>query len=140
VTDDEKLTVAEAYRHATAANDARALREVHEPDARTWHNFDGASVSVDDSARSLAWLHRQVPDLHLDDVRITPTPDGFVIRWTIAGSAPGGLLNLHSCVVVELSTQGKVASAAEYLDSAQLDVLRSTAAESASKPGDQLRT
>ena len=36
--DDEKLAVAEAYRQATAANDADALRAIHEPEALTWHN------------------------------------------------------------------------------------------------------
>ena len=124
MTDEEKVAVGEAYRDATAANDAEALRAIHEPDALTWHNLDGLSVSVDDSARSLAWLHRTVPDLRLDDVRITPTSEGFVVRWTMAGTAPGGTLDLHSCVVVELSPASRVARASEYLDSAQLAVLR----------------
>jgi hypothetical protein len=42
----------------------------------------------------------------------------------MAGTVPGGTLRLRSCVVVELSSAGKVARAAEYLDSAQLAVLR----------------
>jgi ketosteroid isomerase-like protein len=124
VSDAAKLALAAAYRDATAANDAAGLRAIHEPDARTWHNTDGLSVSVDDSVRSLAWLHRRVSDLRLEDVRLVPTSDGFVVRWTMTGTAPGGPLELHSCVVVELSAAGKVARAAEYLDSAQLAVLR----------------
>ena len=91
---------------------------------RTWHNFDGLGVSVDDSLKALAWLHRRVPDLRLDDVRATATADGFVVRWTMAGTTPGGALRLHSCVLVELSPAGKVSRAAEYVDSAQLAVLR----------------
>ena len=79
------------------------------------------------SAKALAWLHREVPDLRLDDVRVAPTSQGFVIRWTMAGTAPRGSLQLHSCVIVELSPAGKVTRAAEYLDSAQLAVLRSGA-------------
>ena len=123
MTDDEKLAVAEAYRQATAANDADALKAIHEPDARTWHNSDGQSVSLDASVKSLAWLHRQVRDLRLVDVYTTPTSEGFVVRWTMAGTAVGGPLDVPSCVVVELSPAGKVARAAEYLDSAQLAVL-----------------
>ena len=149
--DDETLAVAEAYRQATAANDADALRAIHEPEARTWHNHDGRCVSVEDSARSLAWLHRQVPDLRLDDVRVTPTSEGFVVQWTMAGTARRGPLQLHSCVVVELSPAGKVAAASEYLDSAQLlgpqwgltpapAPRRSGAVESRSEAGDELRT
>jgi ketosteroid isomerase-like protein len=124
VTDDAKLAVAAAYRAATEANDAPALRALHEPDARTWHNVDGMEVSVDDSARTLAWLHERVPDLGLHDVRLLPTADGFVARWTMVGTAPGGPLRLHSCVVAELSPDGRVARAAEYIDSAALAVLR----------------
>jgi hypothetical protein len=138
MTEEEKLALAEAYRDATAANDATAMRAIHEPDARTWHNLDGLSASVDESARSLAWLHRRVPDLRLDDVRLVPTPEGFVVRWTMAGAAPGGSLRLHSCVVVELSPAGKIARAAEYLDSAQLAVLRSGQIERRSESGDEV--
>jgi hypothetical protein len=138
VTDEEKVALAAAYRDATAGNDAHALRAIHEPDARTWHNLDGLSVSVDDSAESLAWLHRRVPDLHLDDVRLVPTPEGFVVRWTMAGTAPAGSLRLHSCLVVELSPAGKVARAAEYLDSAQLAVLRSGQVEGRLEAGDEV--
>jgi hypothetical protein len=124
VTDDEKLAVATAFSAATEANDAAALRALHEPDARTWHNVDGLEVSVDDCVRTLAWLHQRVPDLGLDDVRLLPTASGFVVRWTMVGTAPGGPLRLHSCVVVELSSDGRVARAAEYIDSAALAVLR----------------
>jgi ketosteroid isomerase-like protein len=124
MTDNEKLAVAEAYRVATAGNDADALRALHEPDACTWHNFDDRSVPVAASARSLAWLHQRVRDLRLEDVHLTPTAEGFVARWTITCRAPGGPLRLRSCVVVELSPAGKVARATEYVDSAQLAVLR----------------
>jgi hypothetical protein len=127
VTDDARLLVAEAYRAATASNDTDALRALHEPDARTWHCTDGVAVTLEDSARSLRWLHRRVPDLALDDVRVVPTPDGFVIRWTMVGSAPGGPLCLRSCIVVQLSPSGRIQAAAEYVDSAQLAPLSSTA-------------
>jgi hypothetical protein len=123
--EDRRLAAAEAYGAATATNDASLLRAVHEPDALTWHNVDGLSVSVDDSVRALAWLHARVPDLQLEDVSTTPTASGFVVRWTMTGTAPGGPLLLRSCVVVELSPAGKVSRAAEYLDSAALAVLRS---------------
>ncbi len=122
--EDRRLAVAEAYRAATATNDASLLRAVHEPDALTWHNVDGLSVSVDDSVRALAWLHDRVPDLQLEDVATTPTASGFVVRGTMTGTAPGGPLLLRSCVVVDLSAAGKVARATAYLDSAALAVLR----------------
>ena len=124
MTDDEKLAVAEAYRAATATNNVRWLRLLHETDASTWHNFDGHAASVDESARALAWLHRRVPDLRLEDVSLTATTDGFVARWTMIGTAPGGPLSLRSCIVVELSSDGRVATAAEYVDSAALAPLR----------------
>ena len=125
MTDAEKLAIARAYVDATATNDSEALWGIHEPDATTWHNFDGLEVSVDRSAQSLAWLHRTVSDLRLENVRVIATAEGFVVRWTMPGRAPSGPLRAHSCVVVTLSPAGKVARAAEYVDTAQLAVLRS---------------
>ena len=80
---------------------------------------------MDRSAQSLARLHRTVSDLRLENVRVIATAEGFVVRWTMSGRAPSGPLRAHSCVVVTLSPAGKVARAAESVDTAQLAVLRS---------------
>jgi ketosteroid isomerase-like protein len=58
-----------------------------------------------------------------EDVDVLPTPNGFVWRSIMTGTAAGGPLRVHTCVVVTLSDDGKVARADEYLDSAALGPL-----------------
>jgi ketosteroid isomerase-like protein len=120
VTDDDKRRVAVAYAAATRAGDAEALAGLSEPDAVVWHNHDGVEVGVERSGRTLRWLHRTVPDVAWEDVAVTPTATGFVWQAVLTGTAPGGPLRAHTCMVVTMSPSGRVARTDEYLDSAAL--------------------
>lgn len=95
------------------------------PGAVTWHNFDGVEVATEQTVRTLEWLHRTVPDVAWQDLAVLPTPTGFVSQTLMTGTAPGGPLHVHSCVVVTLDDDGLVTRIEEYLDSAQMAVLRS---------------
>lgn len=117
--------LAKAYGEAAASGDNDALRALHEPDAQIWHNTDGVTQSVDQNLKVSAWLHRVVPDLHLDGVHVTYTDDGFVRRSLLVGTAPNGSpFSAHSILLVEVSARGKIAKVFEYLDSAPLAVLQ----------------
>jgi ketosteroid isomerase-like protein len=120
VTGDDKRRVAAAYAAATRAGNAEALAALCEPDAVTWHNHDDAEVDVERSGRRLRWLHRTVPDVAWEDVAVTPTATGFVWQAVLTGTAPGGPLRVHTCMVVTLSPAGRVARTEEYLDAASL--------------------
>jgi ketosteroid isomerase-like protein len=115
---DERLEVARRYVAAARAGDAEALAEVCEPDVAFWHNFDDQSIDLAATIRTLGWLGRAVPDLAWEEVALLPTSDGFVWRALITGTAPGGPLRVHTCVVATLSDRGRLASAHEYLDPA----------------------
>lgn len=65
-----------------------------------------------------------MPDLGWSDLATLPTPDGFVLRTILTGTAPGGPLRLHSCLVVTLDDDGLITRVDEYLDTAQSAVLR----------------
>jgi ketosteroid isomerase-like protein len=129
--DADKRRLAVAYATATRAGDVEALAAISEPDAVVWHNHDGVEVSLERSARTLAWLHRTVPDLSWEDVAMILTADGFVWRALLTGTAPGGRLRAHTCAVVTLSDAGRVARADEYLDPAALAPLAVAAAATA---------
>ena len=118
------MGVIEEYVAATNAGDADAVAALSEPDVRIWHNFDGAEVDGAASARTLRWLHQTVTDLAWADSVITPTANGFVWQATMTGTAPGGPLRAHTCAVITVSPNGKVARIEEYLDPAQLAPLR----------------
>jgi ketosteroid isomerase-like protein len=124
LTDDEKLAIAAKFAAASRQNDADAYRSLCATGAVTWHNFDDAEVTTEQTVRTVAWLHRTVPDLAWHDVALHPTPTGFVSQTVMTGSAPGGALRVHSCVIVTLDDAGLVTRVEEYLDPTQTAVLR----------------
>lgn len=124
MTDADKLALAAKYATASRTNDADALRALCSEGALTWHNFDELEVTTDQTVRTVAWLHRTVADLAWVDVALKATSDGWVSQTILTGTAPGGALRAHSCVVVTLDADGKVARTDEYLDPSQTGVLR----------------
>lgn len=124
LSDDRKLALAEALAAAAQHNDADAYRSLCAPGSVTWHNFDEVEVPVEGTLAAIAWLHRKVPDLAWETLAVTPTPGGWVSQSVMTGTAPGGPLRVHSCVVVTLDAGGLVARVEEYLDPAQTAVVR----------------
>jgi ketosteroid isomerase-like protein len=124
LTDDEKLAIAKRFAASSRANDAEAYAALCAPGAVTWHNFDDAEVTTEQTMRTIAWLHRTVAELTWTDVALQPTPDGFVSQTIMTGTAPGGPLRVHSCVAVTLNDEGLVTRVEEYLDSTQTTALR----------------
>lgn len=124
LSDDDKLAIAARFADASRTNDAEAYAALCAPGAVTWHNFDDLEVSTEQTVQTIAWLHRTVVGLAWTDVAIAPTPTGFVSQSVMTGSAPGGELCVHSCVVVTLGDDGLVTRVEEYLDSRQTAVLR----------------
>ncbi len=120
MTDTDLLALAAAWADATRSGDVESLTALAEADAVVWHNHDGSEVDVDRTARTVAWLHQTVPDLVWEDVAIRATTDGFVWRAVLRGTAPGGPLLAHTCVVATVSDRGLVARLDEYLDPAAL--------------------
>jgi uncharacterized protein len=123
LSDDDKLAIARRFASASRQNDAAAYAALCAPGAVTWHNFDGLEVTTEQTLRTIAWLHRTVADLAWVDVALYPTPTGFVSQTIMTGTAPGGSLHVHSCVIVTLGADGLVSRVEEYLDRAQTAVL-----------------
>lgn len=124
MSDEAKLAVAARYATASRSNDAELFRSLCSPESVTWHNFDGLEVTTGQTVRTIAWLHSAVANLSWTDVALYPTPTGFVSQTIMTGSAPGGPLSVHSCVIVTLNEAGLIMRAEEYLDTAQTAALR----------------
>jgi len=124
LTDDEKLAIAKQFADASRNNDADAYRALCAPGATTWHNFDDADASTEQTVKTVAWLHRTVTNLAWSDVSLLPTSTGWVSQTIMTGTAPGGELRVHSCVIVTLTNDGLVTRVEEYLDPSQTTVLR----------------
>jgi ketosteroid isomerase-like protein len=123
LTDHDKIDIATRFAAASRNNDPDAYRSLCAPDAVTWHNFDEVEVGTEHTVRTMAWLHRTVSDLVWSDISLAPTPTGFVSQTIMTGTAPGGALRVHSCVVVTLLDDGLIARIDEYLDPSQTKVL-----------------
>src|SRR6266542_710659 len=108
LSDDDKLAVAARFAAASRGNDGEAYAALCAPGAVTWHNFDEIEASTAQTVRTVAWLHRAVPDLAWTDVALLPTPTGFVSQTIMSGTAPGGPLRVHSCVVATLDDDGLI--------------------------------
>lgn len=122
-TPDDVLAVQARYSAACRAGDVDAMRDLSEPDAVVWHNFDGHEITAEQGRSALRWLHKLVPDVQWEDVAVRATPQGFVWQTIVTGQAPGGDMRAHTCVIVTLSDRGKVQRTEEYVDRAALDPL-----------------
>ena len=120
LSDEEKLAVQAAYADASRRGDVDALAALTAPDAVVWHNHDDETVSAEQSRKVVRWLHRTMPDVAWEDVAVHPTPTGFVWQSRMVGTGPGGPVRAHTCVIVTLDDDGKVARTEEYLDAAAL--------------------
>jgi len=122
--DQAKLAIQASYAAASRAGDLDALAALSEPGAVVWHNHDDAVVSLAQTGRTLRWLHKVVRGLDWIDVAVLPTPEGFVWRAILTGTAPGGPLRVPTCMVVTLSEAGLISRLDEYLDAAALTPLQ----------------
>ena len=123
--DGAKLAVAERYAAATRGNDTAAFLALCTSDAVTWHNTDDRAEPIENTAKGMAWLHRKVLDLAWTDVALLPTSTGFVSQTVMTGTAGGGPLRIHSCLIVTLNDDGLVTRIDEFLDPTQTAPLRS---------------
>lgn len=120
----EHLAVAARFAAATARADDDALLDVYEPDAQIWHNTDGTAQTPRENVALSRWVRARIPDLAFTEVHHVATADGFVQRHRMTGTAPGGPVDLRTCLVAVVSANGRISRLEEYLDSAALAALR----------------
>ena len=122
---DSHLDVAHRFLDALNANDGDAVRALYHPQARIWHNFhaDGQQ-SIDDNIKTLHWMHRKLPTLHYDVVRLEALPDGYLQQHVLRGEmADGTRVALHACAICMVE-DGRITALEEYLDPAQVAALQ----------------
>ncbi|MEU6827298.1 nuclear transport factor 2 family protein [Nocardia beijingensis] len=122
--------LADRFFAAVSAGDATALTDLYAPDARIWHNDDGAEQTVAENLRVLRWLSRTVENLRYEDIRRYLLPDGFAQQHVLRGDLPGhGALEVPASLFVQ-ARDGRITRIDEYVDSAATRPLRevSTAA------------
>jgi ketosteroid isomerase-like protein len=117
-------TLATAFFKAVEAGDLDKVRSMYAPDVVVWHNFDRREQTLDENLKVLRWMVANVSDRRYEDIRRVVLDDGFVQQHVLTGIAPSGQrLDVPAMMRVWVEN-GCVTRVDEYLDSAQVSVLR----------------
>ena len=123
---DAHLEVAQRFLDALNANDGDAVHRIYHPQAKIWHSFHPQGTqSVEDNVKTLNWMHRKLPQLSYDVVRLQSLPDGYLQQHVLRGTmADGTTVELHACAICTVE-DGRITALEEYLDPAQVAALQS---------------
>jgi ketosteroid isomerase-like protein len=117
------LALAERFVAAIEAGDLEAVRACYAPDARIWHNTDGAEQGVEENLKVLAWMARKLPGRRYRIARREALIDGFVQQHVLEAALPGGKAwSMAACLVVRVAG-GRITRLEEYMDSAAVTEL-----------------
>ena len=120
----ETLELADRFFAAIPKGDLETVRAIYAPDAVIWHNNDQATQSVEQNLQVLAWVTKNIVGLRYEEIRRHVTPSGFVQQHILRGTAPNGkALEVPACILCTVKN-GRITRLDEYLDSAQVAVLR----------------
>src|SRR5690606_30428556 len=89
-TDHDALAVAERLFDALGRGDLETYRQLMDPTAVVWTNFDDRRHDAEGAGRLVAFLVDMVVGLHYEIVRREPIPGGFVQQHVLRGHAPDG--------------------------------------------------
>jgi ketosteroid isomerase-like protein len=119
-TTEQDAVPAVARRILTAieTGDSEGFLACYAPGAVIWHNTDNLEQDPATVVKTLRWLRRRVDDLRYDELRIQPTPNGYVEQHVLRGTASdGSAFEVPACLVVTVA-DGLVTRLDEYIDSA----------------------
>ena len=120
----ETLELADRFFTAIPKGDLETVRAIYAPDALIWHNNDQTTQSVEQNLQVLAWVTKNIAGLRYEEIRRHVTPGGFVQQHVLRGTAPNGKpLEVPACILCSVK-DGRITRLDEYLDSAQIAVLR----------------
>ena len=108
--------VARALFAAIAGGDVGAVDALYHDDALVFMNTTGATLTKRKMLGVIRFLTTQVSELRYEDVRLQPTPTGFVQQHVLACRAAGGeQVRAHACLVAVVE-EGRIRRLDEYLD------------------------
>jgi len=105
------------------AGDAAAVTSLYHDDFSAWRNFDNRVLTRKQALKIVQILATNLRDLRYDDVRVTPTPQGFVQQHVMRCTAPNGEpVEAHVCMIATVR-DGLLLRIDEYMDRAQMGPL-----------------
>ena len=118
--DQAMRALAATLTERTLAGDGEGVAALYAPEAVIWRTFDQRELLVGKVAKIIRYLATALRDRRYEDVRVTPTPTGFVQQHVLVGTtASGERVHAPACMVVQVDG-GRIVRLDEYLDSAHL--------------------
>ncbi len=125
--------LAKRFFDSVETGDIDTLVACYAPDARIWHNTDGAEQTPAENARTLQGFVRAIAHRRYINRRLDVFDGGFVHRHDLeAVGADSVPRRLPACIVCQV-TDGKITRLDEYFDSAQVAELVKSASPSSQK-------
>lgn len=124
VSEADSLAVADRLFKAIERGDVEAISRIYAPNARIWHNLDGAFQSVAENLAVLRWVIANLNEISYAEIRRQPTPTGFVQQHVLRArmKSSGQPVAISACIVCVVE-DGHITRLDEYLDSAQTAAL-----------------
>lgn len=114
------VEIAQRLSAALLQGDVAGVSKLYHDDALVWRNVDDRQLNKDQLLKVVRFLATQVGELCYQDIRVHPTPQGFVQQHVLSGIAPSGqAVRVHACLVATID-DGRIRRLEEYLDSAAL--------------------
>lgn len=118
--DHPHVILARKLTERIAAGDVDGVAELYHDELTAWRSHDKRSLVRKQALKVVEILSRQLKDLRYEDVRIQPTPTGFVQQHTMRCVSPRGEpVEAHVCMVASVR-DGRIFHVDEYMDSAQM--------------------
>jgi len=104
---------------AIEAGDLDTFAACYAPGAVIWHNNDNLEQDPATVVKVLAWLRKRVENLRYEEMRVQPTPSGYVEQHVLRGTArDGSAFEVPACLVVTVAGDGLITRLDEYVDTA----------------------
>jgi ketosteroid isomerase-like protein len=118
-TPEASVAVARRLMECLQSGDAEGALALYRDDVIGWRNLDQRELVKKQIGRILRFLVG-LADMRYADVRILPTPEGFVQQHTLRCRAPNGAeVAVPACFVARVEN-GQIARIDEYMDGAAM--------------------
>ena len=115
----DHVNIARRLIECVTSGDADGVAGLYHDDIACWRNLDGREL-VKKQALSVVRFLGTLRDLRYEDVRIDPTPDGFVQQHVLCCTGPKGeAVRVPACLVAKVEGS-RIVRIDEYADSAAM--------------------
>lgn len=133
VENDAALEAGRRLFETVEHGDLEDLHQIFTPGALVWHNTDDAFTDVVMTIRNLDAIRTSAVEFRYEDIRRSPTPEGFVQQHTLIVAMPDGRSIRDMCCCICTVADGRIARMDAYHDSAATGVM----AHKSNKPADK---